>query len=85
LPRVLAPVGLQESRELDFMPWGDAYNRVPADATAFVHRDARFQLKHAAVVDPQASTVQPKPRIGGDPLLVVGAPVGIGPRVPQLR
>jgi hypothetical protein len=29
---------------------------VPSTATAFVHRDARFQLKHAAVVDPQAST-----------------------------
>jgi Berberine and berberine like len=45
-----------ESRELDFMPWGGAYNRVPPAATAFGHRDARFQLKHAAVVDPQAST-----------------------------
>jgi FAD/FMN-containing dehydrogenase len=40
-----------QSRELDFMPWGGAYNRVRADATAFVHRDELFQLKHAAVVD----------------------------------
>jgi FAD/FMN-containing dehydrogenase len=40
------------SRELDFMPWGGAYNRVPPGATAFVHRAELFQLKHAAVVDP---------------------------------
>jgi FAD/FMN-containing dehydrogenase len=44
-----------ESRELDFMPWGGAYNRVRSDATAFVHRRELFQLKHAVVVDPQAS------------------------------
>jgi hypothetical protein len=43
-----------ESRELDFMPWGGAYNRPRPDATAFVHRDELFQLKHAATVDPQA-------------------------------
>lgn len=45
-----------ESRELDFMPWGGAYNRVRPDATAFVHRNELFQLKHAVVVDPHAST-----------------------------
>ena len=43
-----------EARELDFMPWGGAYNRRPPDASAFVHRDQLFQLKHAVVVDPDA-------------------------------
>jgi FAD/FMN-containing dehydrogenase len=47
-----------QSRELDFTPWGGAYNRVPADATAFVHRDARFLLKQAAVVGPDANGAQ---------------------------
>lgn len=44
-----------QSRELDFMPWGGAYNRVLPDATAFVHRAELFQLKHAAVLDPPAT------------------------------
>ena len=38
------------------MPWGGAYNRVPPDATAFVHREEHFQIKHAAVLDPGART-----------------------------
>jgi hypothetical protein len=41
-----------EWRELDFSPWAGAYNRVPADATAFPHRDARFLLKQSATVAP---------------------------------
>ena len=40
-----------QSRELDFTPWAGAYNRVPAGATAFVHRDARFLLKQSFMVD----------------------------------
>jgi len=43
-----------EERELDFMPWGGAYNRVAADATAFAHRSELFQLKHSATAAPGA-------------------------------
>jgi FAD/FMN-containing dehydrogenase len=40
------------ARELDFSPWGGAYNRTPVGASAFAHRTARFLLKHAATVAP---------------------------------
>jgi FAD/FMN-containing dehydrogenase len=43
-----------QARELDFMPWGGAYNRVAPDATAFVHRTELFQLKHSVTLDPSA-------------------------------
>jgi FAD/FMN-containing dehydrogenase len=43
-----------ESRELDFMPWGGAYNRRRPEDTAFVHRDELFLLKQAVAVDPNA-------------------------------
>jgi hypothetical protein len=39
-----------EARKLDFMPWGGAYNRLPADATAFPHREELFLLEHSVVV-----------------------------------
>ena len=35
-------------RELNFTGMGGAYNRVPAGATAFVHRSERFLLDHVA-------------------------------------
>jgi FAD/FMN-containing dehydrogenase len=38
------------SREVTFTPWGGAYNRVPADATAFVHRAERFVVQHLATI-----------------------------------
>ena len=44
-----------QARELDFSPWGGAYGRVPADATAFVHRSDRFLLKQTATVGTTAT------------------------------
>ncbi len=44
-----------EFRELDFTPWGGAYNRIRDDATAFVHRGELFSLKHTAIVDCDSS------------------------------
>jgi FAD/FMN-containing dehydrogenase len=49
---IAQPAG--KARELDFTPWGGAYNRISADATAFAHRDELFLLKHGVVVDPAA-------------------------------
>jgi FAD/FMN-containing dehydrogenase len=40
-------------RELNFLPWGGAYNRIDAAATAFAHRDERFLVEHVVVVDPE--------------------------------
>jgi len=38
----------QRRSEINFIPLGGAYNRVPAGATAFVHRDERFLIEHVA-------------------------------------
>src|SRR3954452_6442861 len=51
----------QEARVLDFTPWAGAYNRVPAEATAFAHRAERFLLKQEVVVDPDASDAERQP------------------------
>jgi FAD/FMN-containing dehydrogenase len=46
------------TREIDFLPWGGAYNRVPADATAFPHREELFLVQHLLEVSPQSTTSQ---------------------------
>jgi len=47
-----------ESRELDFTPWGGAYNRVREDATAFAHRRELFSIKHTVVVTAESSAAE---------------------------
>jgi FAD/FMN-containing dehydrogenase len=44
------------AREVTFTPWGGAYNRVPADATAFVHRAELFVVQHLVTISPDAPT-----------------------------
>jgi hypothetical protein len=58
-----------EHRELDFSPWGGAYNRIRPDATAFPHRDARFLLKQ---------TVSPFPTAWLDESYAITHPHGTG-------
>jgi FAD/FMN-containing dehydrogenase len=53
-----ADAGVAGERELDCSPWGGAYVRVPADATAFPHRSARVLVKHGAGVDPAAPAAE---------------------------
>jgi FAD binding domain len=39
-------VAIGHTREIDFLPWGGAYNQVRPDATAFPHRDELFLVQH---------------------------------------
>jgi FAD/FMN-containing dehydrogenase len=55
LTRRLAP---GQSREVTFLPWGGAYNRVRPDATAFVHRGELFVIQHLIVIDSDASATE---------------------------
>jgi FAD/FMN-containing dehydrogenase len=58
LPRRLAG---GQSCEVTFTPWGGAYNRVRADATAFVHRDELFVVQHLLILDPDVETTSGEP------------------------
>jgi FAD/FMN-containing dehydrogenase len=51
-------LALGQSREVDFLPWGGAYNRVPADATAFAHRSERFLVQHLVEVGADAAAAE---------------------------
>jgi FAD/FMN-containing dehydrogenase len=47
-----------QSREVDFLPWGGAYNRVATDATAFAHRRERFLVQHLVLVGADATPAE---------------------------
>jgi hypothetical protein len=80
IARLTADRRPREERELDFSPWGGAYNPVPADATAFPCRDARFLLK-------QTATVAAGERPGGwlDESYALTHPYGNGGAYPRTR
>jgi FAD/FMN-containing dehydrogenase len=52
-----------EFRQVAFTPWRGAYGRVPADATAFVHRAAAYLVKHTVLLGPNGAA-----RRGGEGL-----------------
>jgi FAD/FMN-containing dehydrogenase len=67
--------------ELDLSPWGGAYSRVPAQATAFAHRDARFLVKLGAVTAPGADSAPARAWLGAAYELL--APHGTGGSYPN--
>jgi FAD/FMN-containing dehydrogenase len=44
-----------QTREVAFLPWGGAYNRVRVDATAFPHREELFLIQQLLDIPPHAS------------------------------
>lgn len=44
-------------QEINFSPWGGAYNRMPVDATAFAHRAEAFIFEPAALVSQPSDAV----------------------------
>jgi FAD/FMN-containing dehydrogenase len=47
-----------QARELDFTPWGGAYNQASQTATAFAHRTPLYLVKHTASVPPTAGATE---------------------------
>ena len=47
-----------QARELDFTPWGGAYNRARQTATAFAHRTPLYLVKHTASAQPHAGEAE---------------------------
>jgi FAD/FMN-containing dehydrogenase len=55
VPNLSPAIDGVRSREVAFMPWGGAYNRVAPDATAFPHRQELFLVQHLLELEPDAS------------------------------
>ena len=47
-----------QARELDFTPWGGAYNQASQTPTAFAHRTPLYLVKHTASAPPPAGTTE---------------------------
>jgi berberine-like enzyme len=47
-----------QARELDFTPWGGAYNQVSQTATAFAHRTPLYLVKHTASAQPHPGATE---------------------------